>query len=163
MNFRNLVPWKNKESGTAAANLAAHPLERMRWEMDQLFDRFFSDAWPGNRWSEEGAWVPALDVKETADTVVVRAELPGVDPKDLDITVSGDLLTLSGKKEEKTEQKEENWFHTECRYGEFQRSITLPAAVDTNDVNAEFKNGVLTVTVRKTPSAQAKRIPVKGA
>ena len=91
MNLRSLVPWKNKETG------AAHPLERMRWEMDQLFDRFFNDV-SSDRWAEPDAWTPALDIKEGDDEIVVRAELPGVDPKDLDITVAGDLLTLSGKK-----------------------------------------------------------------
>lgn len=163
MNLRNLVPWTNKENGGVATRAPSHPLERMRWEMDQVFDRFFGEAWPGERWGESGVWAPALDVKETDSEVIVNAELPGVDAKDLDITISGDLLTLSGKKEVKTEKQEENWFHSECRYGEFRRSITLPAAVDTKDVAADFKNGVLTIHVKKTPHAQAKRIPVKGS
>jgi HSP20 family protein len=135
----------------------------MRWEMDQVFDRFFSDVWAGDRWGETGLWAPALDVKETEDEVVVHAELPGVDPKDLDITISGELLTLSGKKEVKTEKKEENWFHSECRYGEFRRSVTLPAAVETKDVNADYKNGVLTIRVKKSANAQAKKIAVKAS
>jgi len=163
MNLRNLVPWTNKENGAVAHRSSTNPLERMRWEMDQVFDRFFSDIWASDRWSEEAMWAPPLDVKETEDEVIVHAELPGVDPKDLEITVSGDLLTLSGRKEVKTEKKEENWFHSECRYGEFRRSVTLPAAVDTKDVNADFKNGVLTIHVKKSENAQAKRIPVKAS
>lgn len=163
MNLRNLVPWKHKEHESDTANVPAHPVERMRWELDQVLGRFFQDAWTTNFWSEEQGWTPTLDVKETSDAVVVRAELPGVDPKDLDITVTGDLLTLQGKKEERTEQKDENWFRTECRYGQFRRSILLPEGVDAENVQADFKHGVLSIELKKTADAQAKRIPIKGS
>lgn len=164
MNLRNLVPWRDKDSGVAVPSPSAHPIERMRWEMDQLFDRFFGASWPADRWGgfgEMGSWAPPLDVRETADEVVVRAEVPGVDPKDLELTVSGDLLTLTGKKEEKFEKKEQDCYHSECRYGSFHRSVKLPASIDSDKVSAEHKDGVLTIRVKKTAAAAGKKIPVK--
>ncbi|MFO0945522.1 MAG: Hsp20/alpha crystallin family protein [Planctomycetota bacterium] len=163
MNLRSLVPWRNKNGGTVTHPVPTNPLERMRWEMDQAFDRFLGDLWPSKgpfaEWME-GAWAPSLDVKETDDEIVVRAEIPGVDPKDLEITLSGDTLTLAGKKEEKTEKKEENFHHTECSFGEFRRTLRLPATVDTEKVTAEHNNGVVTIHVKKVPGAVPKKVPV---
>ncbi len=106
--------------------------------------------------------VPALDVTESSESVTVTAELPGLDPKEVDISIERNMLTIkSEKKTENTEKdKNERILRTERSYGAFQRSITLPAAVDSNKAKAEFKDGVLSITLPKDPKAQPKRIAV---
>jgi len=93
--------------------------------------------------------------------MVVMAELPGVDAKDIGIELTGDLLTLRGEKEKRTEEKEERYHRTERTYGAFLRSVRLPMAVDGSKVTATFKNGVLVVTLPKTAAAKGTMIPVK--
>ncbi|HEU5196788.1 MAG TPA: Hsp20/alpha crystallin family protein, partial [Methylomirabilota bacterium] len=92
---------------------------------------------------------------------VVKAEMPGVDPKDIEVTFMGDLLTLKGERERATEEKEERYHRVERTYGAFLRSVRLPMAVDGSKVTATFKNGVLVVTLPKTPAGKGATIPVK--
>jgi HSP20 family protein len=106
-----------------------------------------------------GDWAPKLDVSETKDAMVVTAEMPGVDPKEIEIMLTGDLLTLKGEKE--SEEKEERYHRVERTYGAFLRSVRLPVAVDGSKVTATFKNGVLVVTLPKTPASKGTMIPVK--
>jgi HSP20 family protein len=108
-----------------------------------------------------GAWAPMLDVSETKDAIIVTAELPGVDTKEIGIALTGDLLTLRGEKEKRIEGKEERYHRAERTYGAFLRSVRLPMAVDGDKVTATFKNGVLVVTLPKTPAAKGTMIPVK--
>ena len=108
-----------------------------------------------------GAWAPMLDVSETKDAMIVTAELPGVDAKEIGIELTGDLLTLKGEKEKRTEEKEERYHRVERTYGAFLRSVRLPMAVDGSKITATFKNGVLMVTLPKTPAAKGTTIPVK--
>jgi len=161
-NIMSLIPWRGKKNG-AEQDLGS-PLGYFRSEMDNLLDRFFNDPWDltGDA-SRMGNWFPSVDVTETTNEVVVRAEMPGVDPKDLDVTLSGQMLTLSGEKKGSSEKKGENYHHTERYFGTFRRSIQLPSIVDGNQLHAEHKNGVLEVRIRKQPSAIPKRIEVKTA
>lgn len=155
-----LVPWRGKRNGTERE--LSSPLNYFRSEMDNLFDRFFNGPW--DLATSGGAatmqW-PSLDVMETDDEVVVRAEVPGVDPKDLDISLSGQTLTLSGEKKSASEKKGENFFHTERYFGSFRRMIELPSPVDAENLKAEQKNGLIEIRMKKEPSMKPKRIPVK--
>ena len=139
-------------------------MSKFRSEIDQLFDQFFSDPFgfglrtPSEGWA--GTWVPTLDISESENEVTIRAEIPGVDPEDLDISVSGDYLTLSGEKKEETEEEEENFYRSERRFGQFRRQVALPSFVDKEDVSAEYKNGILVIKLKKTAEAKPRRIPV---
>jgi HSP20 family protein len=108
-----------------------------------------------------GDWAPRLDVWETKEAMVVTAAMPGVDPKEIEIALTGDLLTLKGEKEKETVEKEEHFHRVERAYGAFFRSVRLPMAVDGSKVTATFKNGVLAVTLPKTPASKGTMIPVK--
>lgn len=160
----NLIPWKSKRSGNGAREASADTsLSQFRHEVDRLFDRFFEDPFGGLREPPAplGGWAPSLDVVETDKGVVVKAEVPGVDPKDIDITISGNVLTLSGEKSESTEEKGDSWYHSERRFGMFRRSVQLPSYVDTEKVSAEYVNGELTIRLDRLSSVAPKRVPVK--
>jgi HSP20 family protein len=129
--------------------------------MDDLFGRFFDDwDWPGLAPMRTG-WFPSVDVSEKDDQLIVRAELPGVTSKDIDVSVQNNTLTITGEKKEEHEEKSEGYFHSERRYGSFRRDIRLPAGIDESKVNATCKDGVLTITLPKSEQAKPKRIEVK--
>jgi len=145
--MRALAPWTGPIS--------------LRKEMDRLFDRFAEPGWPDI--SKLGEWEPSLDVTETKDAVVVKAELPGVEQKDIAVSMQDGVLTIKGEKEAEKEEKDKRYHRIERSYGAFFRAIRLPAAVDATRVTADFKNGVLTVTLPKAPEAKGTTIPVKAA
>ena len=148
-----------------------------RSEMDRLFDRFAGGfGFPSLRrmFDMEPAWrpassftfsAPAIDMSEDEKAYKVSAELPGLDAKDVDISISGNTLVLKGEKRQEKEEKEKNYYFSERAYGSFQRAFELPASVDRNKVSADFAKGVLTITLPKTPDAQKqqKKIEVKSA
>lgn len=131
----------------------------LKQEMDRLFERFFESPW--SELPALGDWTPAIDVTEGKDAITVKAEVPGVDPKDINVSLEGDILTIKGEKEQKKEEKDERQHRIERTYGAFVRTVRLPAAVDGGKVNAAFKNGVVTVTLPKAPGAKGTTIPVK--
>lgn len=108
-----------------------------------------------------GAWNPAVDIFETKDNVVLKAELPGLDKKDFSIEIKDNLLTLKGERKLEKETKEENYYRMERAYGAFSRSFTLPASVDKDKVKAKFKDGVLEVTIPKSETEKPKQINVE--
>lgn len=131
----------------------------LKQEMDKLFDRFAEfklDEFPVT-----GEWAPMMDVTETKDAVMVKAEVPGMDPKDIQISLQEQLLTIKGEKHQEKEEKEERYYRMERSYGVFTRTVRLPVAVDGSKVSASFKNGLLTVTLPKTPAAKGTMIPIK--
>ncbi len=135
-------------------------LARFRGEIDRLMDQFFGGGpLEGSSWRAE--WTPMLDVSESADKVHVKAELPGVDPKDIDISLNGRLLTLRGEKRDEHEEKNENVYRVERRYGAFARSVELPADVNAERVEANYRDGVLNITLPKTEEQPVKKIEVK--
>ena len=138
------------------------PLTRFRGEMDDLFGRFFGDLgeWPLTS-PRGGMWWPAIDIAERDDAVVLKVEIPGMKSDEIDISVQGNTLTISGDKKESTEEKEENRYHIERRYGTFRRDILLPSGVDANKVEATYKDGILTVTLPKTEESKPQKITVK--
>jgi HSP20 family protein len=166
MFIGNIIPWRGKDaeikSGDASSQSA---IAHFHSEVDRLFERFFGEPFWGGRLSEGlRSWgstgYPALDVSEQEDAITVRAEVPGVDPKDLDISVSGDVLVLSGEKKEESEQRGDSFYHSERSFGSFRRTIALPATVDREKMSAGYDKGVLTIRLAKSEKAVAKRIPV---
>lgn len=134
-------------------------LSTFRREMDRLFDRFVGEMprldLPGM------GWTPHLDVTETKESLVIKAELPGLDVKDLDIHISGNTLTLKGEKRQTKEEKDEHHHLVERSYGAFTRTVELPATVAADKVKAVFKNGVLTIALPKTEEAKQKSIAIE--
>ncbi len=158
----SLVRWRNKRSNEGTPLAPPSNVRGLRTEIDRLFDHFFEDfggLWPESAGSP-GEWLPAFDVTENEKEVAVRAEVPGVDPKDIEVSVTGNVLTISGEKKESSEQNDETMYRCERRFGRFQRSIELPTAVEVDKVTANNSNGVLTVRLPRTEAAKAKRITV---
>lgn len=156
----SLLPWRIKREGVPGE---MSPMFALRSEVDRLFDSYLREPLSSldlSSWGS-GKWSPAVDVGETDNEITVRAELPGIDPKDLDISVVGNKLIIRGEKKETTETDEKGFHQCETRYGSFHRSIPLPDGVDTENVDAQYANGVLTLRMPKTPQAATKRIEVK--
>lgn len=154
----NLIPWKTKSEERANGGTG---LSRVRNEMDQLFEQFFRDPWGSMMRMPLATGGLPVDVAESETEVTVTAELPGVDPKDVEIDVAGNTLTIRGEKKQEHEEKERNYHFVERSFGRFQRTIQLPGSVDPDKVNAVCRNGTLTVTLAKRPDAQRKKIQVK--
>ena len=133
-------------------------LARLHDEMDDLFDSFFRGL--GKPWIGYKAW-PAIDVADKDDSIVVRAEVPGCKAEDIDISVYGNTLTISGEKKLKEEKKEKGYYHVESSYGTFRRELTLPTDVDSEKVDANCKDGVLSITMPKAAKAKAIKVKVK--
>jgi HSP20 family protein len=132
----------------------------LREAMDRLFEESFVHP-RGVLAPVEGAATLALDVFESDDDVTVRASIPGVNPDDIDISVTGDVLTIKGETSEEREEKQGNYHLRERRYGAFLRSVNLPAPVNTDRAEAEFKNGVLTLTLPKVEEVKPKSIKIR--
>ena len=143
--MRALAPWRG--------------METLRQEMERVFDRFFEPRW--EEFEAVGAWAPKLDFSETKDAFVVKAEVPGVEQKDISVSIQDQMLTIKGEKHKEKEEKDEKYHRVERSWGAFARTIALPAGVDTGKVDATFKDGVLSVKLPKTPAAKGTTIPVK--
>jgi HSP20 family protein len=115
----------------------------------------------GNDRAMTTAWAPALDISERKDAYLVTVEVPGVEPEDLDITMEDGLLTIQGERQFTSESSEQQFHRVERRYGAFRRSITLPAQVQADQIEATFDNGVLQIVVPKAEEAKPKRIQVR--
>ena len=135
-------------------------VSRLRNEMDRLWDEYFGAGRRAFRLEEE-AWLPAVDVSETGDKITVKAEIPGMEAKDIEISIVGDTLTIKGEKKAETEEKDENYHMVERTYGSFSRAMKLPAVVDAEKVEATYKNGVLTVVLPKMEEVKPKAIEIK--
>ena len=164
------VPVEVKKTAPAQPNVP-DVWNSFRGEMDRLFDRF---GFPSLRrmFDIEPSWrsaspfnfsAPAIDMSEDEKVYKISAELPGIDAKDIDVSVSGDTLVLRGEKRQAKEEKDKNYHFSERAYGSFQRSFQLPSTVDRDKVAADFSKGVLTITLPKTAEAQKpqKKIEVK--
>ena len=134
-------------------------LARLHNEMDDLFDGFFRGL--DRPFAGYKTW-PAIDVAEKENAIVVRAEVPGCKADDIEISVYGNTLTISGEKKLEEEKKEKGYYHVESTYGSFRRELTLPTDVDQSKVEATCKDGVLSITLPKAASAKAVKVKVKG-
>jgi HSP20 family protein len=160
---------------TPSAGGGSHPLMTLRDEVDRVFDDFFR-GWPSlmsfpsrlfdfdpfKRMGEPlvptfGALAPKVDVSETPDSYQIEAELPGMDEKDINVTLSDGMLTIKGEKKSEREEKKKDYYLSERSYGTVQRSFSLPETVDPDKISAAFAKGVLTLSLPKTKEARAKQ------
>jgi len=143
-----LIPWRSEFVGVGD----------LRRQMNRLFEDFFGE--PGERPPAAG-WLPAVNVVENPEAVIVEAEVPGFDPKQVQVSVVGDVLHLKGEAKEEREEKDRTYHRVERRYGSFERSVALPAPVNPERVEAVARNGLLTVTLPKRESVKARTIEIK--
>jgi HSP20 family protein len=139
--------WKNRGAFPAAS-----------W--DDLMDNFFY-GWPHVEHNEQTAWCPRTDVRETEKEIVLDLEIPGIEKKDIKVEVKNNTLTISGERCEEETGEGIDYYRRERRYGRFERSFGLPDTVDEDKVNAQYKNGILKVTLQKTEKALPKEIAVE--
>lgn len=131
-------------------------------EMDRLWDAFLFGKPIRRKRGEDGGWVPAVDVRETKNDIVVNAEIPGMDPKDIEISLGEGVLTIKGERKREREEREESFHLLERNYGTFTRLVCLPKEVQTNKITATYKNGVLSITLPKSEEARKEvKIEVK--
>ncbi len=128
--------------------------------MSRLVDDSYRRQNDGDDWALGGSWAPAVDIYEHEGTIVLKAELPGVDPKDVDVRVENNLLTLRGERKFDHEVKRESYHRVERSYGAFSRSFTLPNVVDTQNIKAEYRDGVLRMSLPKREEAKPKQIQI---
>ena len=147
--MRSLIPWRPSVLGD------------FRDEMDTLFERFFGRPLAEPNGGATTVWQPRCDVEETDKEILVKTDLPGVDPKDVDISIRDNTLTIRGEKKEEKEEKKKDYHRVERFSGQFYRELSLPAEADTEKISASSANGVVTVSIPKRPGAQAKKIAVK--
>ncbi len=159
------------EGGRLSSMGTWNPFESLHQEIDELFNDvgrgFWRRAMPSRFFKPapifEGA-VPAVEVVEKAKAYEVSAELPGLTDKDIQVSVSNGTLTITGEKKEEKEEEKKDYYMSERRYGSFSRAFRIPEGADAEKIEAQFKNGVLTITVPKTAQAQsAKNIQIKAA
>lgn len=146
-----LKPWKSFGS-----------IASLKRDVDRLWDRFFGEGLSMAYWARE--WVPSLDVTECKDKFVIKSEIAGVDPKQVNISVQGDVLTIKGEKKEEKEEKdeeEERYHLMERSYGSFSRSIQLPMEIEESKIKANYKNGVLKITLPKSEKSKEKVAKIK--
>jgi HSP20 family protein len=130
-------------------------LTTLREEMNRLFSRTMGEGGGGG-----AAWTPAVDIFDTADAIVLRAELPGLSADDIDIEVDDNVLTLKGERRFEDKVEEGRYYRLERAYGHFQRSVTLPQGVKADEISATFDQGVLTVRVPKAEEVKPRKISV---
>ena len=146
-----LIPWRGRTMPGAT-------LASLREEMNDLLNRFWAGTAEPFGLAE---WAPAMDVAETETSVEVDVEIPGIDPASLEISVAGDVLTVRGEKRSEALQSPRHYHRVERRYGAFVRTLTLPAPVEADKVEAKVRFGVLSIRLAKKESARAHRVEVK--
>jgi HSP20 family protein len=147
MTLRDIIPWKhNKDISTERRT--GHPLQRLHWGIDRLFDDFIQDwDWPATL--EEGVLAPRTDVTETDKEVTVTAEMPGLDEKDIEVSLERGSIVIRGNKESKKEDEGKSYYRVERDYSSFYRAIPLPCEIDDKKIKAVYKKGLLTVHLPK--------------
>lgn len=130
-------------------------------DLSQVFDRFFARGDWGTEDATVPAFYPAIDVSETADNIFVTAEVPGMEPKDIDISLQDNVLTVKGEKRTEKEEKDEQKHRIERSHGSFARSFRLPAAVSMEKVAADYKQGVLRITLPKSDDSKRREVKIK--
>jgi HSP20 family protein len=161
MALWDIVPSRKKS--VPARREEENPFALLRREMDSLFDNFFRGADIEPFESRFGVFSPKVDITENEKEIKISAELPGMDEKDIDVSLQNNTLTIKGEKKEEKEDKGKDYYKMERSYGSFSRSIPVPVEVETDKVEAKFNKGVLSITLPKTAKAVAetKKIAVK--
>lgn len=162
MTLREFIPFTKKS--VPVKREREHPLSLLRHDMDTLFDEFFRgfDMNPFFGTHAE-RFTPNVDITESDKEIRVSAELPGMDEKDIDITLNHDSLTIKGEKKEEKEDKGKDYYRMERSYGTFCRTIPVPVEIETDKINAHYKKGILTIKIPKSAKAieEKKKITVK--
>jgi HSP20 family protein len=140
-------------------------LDDLQAEMNRLFDSVFgrSRSSPAPSSSAGPTWVPALDVREADDEIVVSVELPGVNEKEIQVSISGDILSIKGERAETQAAEPQAYYISECRYGKFERHLELPFPVKTDKVKATYRHGVLTICLPKAAEVKSQEIKIQAA
>jgi HSP20 family protein len=163
MTMKDLMPWTFRKKEVPVRRETGNPFSLLQREMNDLFDNFFGDF--GIRPFDTGLndFGPIVDVSGSDKEIRVTAELPGMEEKDIDVSINHESLTMKGEKKEEKEDKGRSYYVTERSYGSFSRTIPLPVGVDADKAEASFKKGVLTVKLPKTAKAaeEAKKIRVR--
>jgi HSP20 family protein len=149
--MKSLIPWRQR---------SADLLDTFRQDMRDVFERFFGEPVIAEK-GEMLTWAPRVDIAETDKEIQVKADLPGVDAKDVEISVSDGSLVLRGEKKEEREEKKKDYHRVERFEGRFYREIPLPSGTDPDKISATSSKGVVTVSIPKAAQAQAKKITVK--
>jgi HSP20 family protein len=137
-------------------------LEEMRKDMEQVFgSRSFDRRFPALRLMEQEPWMPFIDMFEKGNELVIRADLPGLDPKDIRVTLENDVLTIEGERKYEKEVKEENFYRREATFGKFLRRMGLQPGFKPEDMKATYRNGVLEVRLPKVEAPAAKQVPIE--
>ncbi|RME61870.1 MAG: Hsp20/alpha crystallin family protein [Candidatus Dadabacteria bacterium] len=167
MRLRDLVPWRSKKVPVKRNLAEATPLMSFKNEMDRLFNSFFgdwlptafTDVMPSTFSREWGAFSPSIDVQETDREIIVKAEVPGLEEKDLDLELTDEALIIRGEKREEIEKSpDKHTYYRETSYGSFERYVPLDVEIDSDRVEASLKKGVLTVTLpKREPSSSSRR------
>ena len=166
MEIKNLVPSLWNSGNLPSRREEGHPFFSLQREMNRIFDDFFQ-GWDTAPFAGSSARLeqfhPSIDVRESEKEISVKAELPGLEEKDVEVLLDNETLTIKGEKKEEREKKGKSYYHVECSYGSFHRVIPLPASIDQKKVQAQFKNGVLSITLPKTEEARTKgkKIPIQ--
>lgn len=167
MKLDQLIPWNWRKGDELLRRDSGNPFTELQNEMNQLFENFSQtmNSLSPMKWNlpEVSATYPKMDVSESDKEFKITAELPGMEEKDIDVSISNEVLTLKGEKKAEKEEKKPNYFRMERSYGTFQRSIPLPAEVDRDKVQASFKKGVLSIVLPKSEKAvkESKRIEIQ--
>jgi HSP20 family protein len=163
MRIKSLLPDVSRKTGTEID----HPFYSLQREMNSLFDNFFRgfNVAPRGFAAGMGNFTPSVDVKENEKEVIIKAELPGVEEKDIDVTVTNDSVTIKGEKKEEKEDKNKNYYYMERSYGSFCRVIPLEAEIESGKAEARFKNGILDIKIPKNQNAKEKgtKVSIKTA
>ena len=163
MQIKDLIPWARKDGAPDAKSSEDNPIATLQREMNHVFENFWNRVgqfeWP---WSSGEA---KSDVVETDNAIEISIELPGMEMKDIEVTVSDDMLTVKGEKRIERQEEKKGYYLSERSYGAIYRTIPLPPGVDGEKAQASFKNGVLTIKLPQSPEAQAKvrKIAIKEA
>lgn len=164
--MRNLMPRNRGSDLVPGRHGWDHPMSRFQREIEQMLD----DTWHGfglpafGRGERSGLVSPRVDIKETDEKIVVTAELPGMEEKDVELLWNDNVLTIKGEKKAEREEKDEGYTYSERSYGSFERRIPIDSEVESDKLDATFKNGILTVTLPKHPEARKHftRVPIRG-
>ena len=136
-------------------------LSSLQNDMNRLFNTFFDTPTAGNGGSAQRRWIPAMDLVETDDHFVLKADLPGLTEQDVSIDVEGDVLTVSGERKAENEEKGDGYLRVERSYGAFRRSLTLPEGVEPDAVTASFERGVLEIRIPKPEQRKPRRVAIQ--
>lgn len=151
-----LIPWRSAKEWDQFSGMVD-----MRNRIGRLFDEYFNQFPVPREESLERTWAPAVDIYEEKDNINVKAELPGMKKEDLSIDIKNNVLTLGGERKNEKETRKENFHRIERSYGKFSRSFTLPDSVKVDKVKANYKDGILEISLPKAEEAKTKAIPIK--